>query len=87
MYLGFIILLLLIFKTKKFVNSSLYLLGIIASIGLIIFLRVNQVKDLLVQKQLLGYMYQKSLKRPLQRIFRFKMNFQIIIVSIQLILS
>ena len=87
MYLGFIILLLLIFKTKKFVNSSLYLLGIIASIGLIIFLRVNQAKDLLVQKQLLGYMYRKSLKRPLQRIFRFKMNFQIIIVSIQLILS
>ena len=33
MYLGFIILLLLVFKTKKVVNSYLYLLSIITSIG------------------------------------------------------
>jgi len=37
MYLGFIILLLLVFKTKKVVNSCLYLLGIITNIRLIFF--------------------------------------------------
>jgi len=51
MYLGFIILLLLIFITKNFLNFFLCFLGIFVSIGLIILLRVNQAKDLLVQKQ------------------------------------
>ena len=45
MYLEFIILLLLIFKTKIFEISFLYLLGIIVSIGLKILLRINQTKD------------------------------------------